>query len=117
MSVVISFLLVMFSAWFDAQGFHHATQAWQANGQFLLKQGAYSLLCFFVGVSIYIYSVRFITITGVTSSTLQTLLWFVATIVGVAFLSGEFQKWNPIQYVALVAVLFGMSVLMATENA
>lgn len=113
-SVSISLILLLLSAWFDAKGFHYATQTWNPGGQIALKQGVLSLLFFVIGVSIYLLSVRFLTLAGISSSTVQTLLWFVATILGVALLSGEFQSWSPLQYVALVATVTGLAILMAT---
>ncbi|KEA65153.1 hypothetical protein ADIMK_0855 [Marinobacterium lacunae] len=113
MNMTISFILLMLSAWFDAKGFQYATQTWSAGGHVALKQGALSLVFFLTGVSIYLYSVRFLTLAGVSSSTLQTLLWFAATIAGVAVISGDFQKWNVPHYAALVAVVIGLATLMA----
>ncbi|WP_188749293.1 hypothetical protein [Marinobacterium zhoushanense] len=114
MSVSISLILLLSSAWFDAKGFHYATQAWHPGGQVAWKQGVLSLLFFVVGVSIYLLSVRFLTLAGVSSSTVQTLLWFMATILGVALLSGEIQRWSALQYAALAATIVGLAVLMAT---
>jgi hypothetical protein len=67
----------------------------------LLDQG----LEYAVGIFLYWLSLRFITASGVFSATVQTLTWFVITVIGVAVLSGDFEKWDVGSYVlAVVAV-------------
>ncbi|NVK73814.1 hypothetical protein C0J08_22585 [Marinomonas sp. CT5] len=116
MNLAISFVLLMFSAWFDAKGFQYASKTWGLEGSMAWKQGALSLLFFMLGVSVYIYSVRFLVLAGVSSSIVQTLIWFAATIAGVAIISGEWLKWSSVQYIALLAVVIGLGTLMATTE-
>ncbi|WCN14977.1 hypothetical protein GV054_19175 [Marinomonas mediterranea] len=113
MYTLISLILLLLSAWFDAKGFYYAGLTWTHTNQLSVKQGALSLLFFMIGVSLYVFSVRFLTMTGATSTTIQTLLWFVATIVGVAIMNGDFKVWGTMQYAAFSVVILGLAALIS----
>jgi len=114
MAIVISTLLLLASAWFDAKGFVYATQSWNPSGTLNLKPTLLTAIFFIVGLTLYFFSVRFMTVAGAASTTMQSLLWFFATIAGIAILSGDFVKWNAMQYIAVIMVVAGMSYLLAT---
>ena len=53
----------------------------------------------------YWLGLRFIDASGVTSASVQTLIWFVITIIGVAVLSGDIKEWDVGSYMlAAVAI-------------
>jgi len=116
MNIVITSFLLLLSAWFDAKGFLYASQSWTSTGELKGKSATLTVVYFVIGISLYLLSVRFMTLAGTTETTPQTLGWFFATIVGVAFMSGEFQKWAPLQIASFVLVVLGMAYLLAASN-
>jgi hypothetical protein len=88
----------------DAYGFSEASRIWRAES-WSAAALARSGIGYAVGIFLYWLSLRFITASGVFSATVQTLTWFVITVIGVAVLSGDFEKWDVGSYVlAVVAV-------------
>ena len=101
--VMVFVALTLCSGLADARAFLYAAQTWP-NDQLSLAVLGKSLLFFAVGILLYVLSLRFLRTLGVHSATIQTSLWFLATLVGLALLSGEFVKWQRLdQAVAIVA--------------
>lgn len=102
---IFAILFTVLSALGDSQGFLHASRIWengQVNGGELLKSAGGYLL----GILIYWLSLRFFNILGINSPEIQTVGWFIVTIVGVALFSREITTWNtPDQILGLIAVL------------
>ena len=56
-------------------------------------------------MALYWLAMRFIQEAGVMSATVQTLIWFTVTIIGVAVISGDVKQWDVTAYVlAFVAI-------------
>ena len=106
---VITFTLL--SGLGDALGFIHAGRVWQA-GQFVWREAVKSALGFQFGVFAFWIALRYLQAFGVVSTETQTLLWFGATIVGVAVLSGRFVGWHAIDQAVAIAVLAGIGWLL-----
>lgn len=88
-------LFTVISASSDAYAFVHAAEIWR-DGRVVWPELMRSTLGFAVGVAGYFMAVRFLGELGVRAAEVQTLLWFVVTIVGVAVASGEFARWGPV---------------------
>lgn len=95
----------------DALGFVHAARVWQ-HGVFVGREALYSAACFQLGVAMYWVALRTLHAWGVVSTEAQTLVWFAATIVGVALFSGQFLRWPLLDQAVALMVLLGMAWLL-----
>ena len=104
MNVAIYLCLTVLSGFADAYGFSEASRIWRGGPpsmSALAKSGG----GYAVGIILYWLGLRFIAESGVMSASVQTLVWFVITIIGVAVLSGDFKEWDVGTYIlAAVAI-------------
>jgi hypothetical protein len=97
--------LTLLSGLADAQGFIHASTTW-INGKIIWGEGFRSLLGFGIGAICYIIVANFLGKVGIVSAEIQTIIWFLVAIVGVAVISGKFLHWQRFdQIVALIALI------------
>jgi len=101
------------SAYFDARGFIYAAQAWR-GGSFVTGTALLSLINFVGGVTLYISSIGFQQRLGVESAAMQSIFWFVATVVGVALMDGTIGQWSVTQRVVGVGVTAGIGWLLVS---
>ena len=87
------------------------SKTWQ-DGHFVWVEGAKSALGFQFGVIMYLLALRELTQFGVVAAETQTLVWFDATIIGVAALSGQLLRWHAADQLVAVAVLAGIGWLL-----
>ena len=77
---------------------------WRASGV-VWDELARSAFGFGMGITSYWLSVRFMPRIGLANAEVQTLVWLVAPIIGVALASGRCTRWPAVdQLVALVVV-------------
>lgn len=95
----------------DSQGFIHAAKMWR-SGALIPSELGKSALGFSVGIGAYWLSAKYLNEFGVLSPETQTLIWFGATILGVAFISGRFLQWRTIDQIIAVVVLLGIAWLL-----
>jgi hypothetical protein len=95
----------------DSRGFIHASKMWQ-SGQLILSEFGKSALGFSVGISAYWLGVKYLKEFGVLSPETQTLIWFGITIIGVAFISGKFPRWQTVDQLIAVLVFLGIAWLL-----
>lgn len=95
----------------DAQGFIHAGKVWQGS-HFDWSHALKSAAGFQFGVVTYWFALRLLAEHGIVAVEIQTLFWFVATIVGVALLSGQVTRWPLIDQTVAGCVLVGVGWLM-----
>lgn len=95
----------------DSQGFIHAANMWQ-GGKLVLSEFGKSALGFSIGIGTYWLAAKYLKDFGVLSPETQTLIWFGVTIIGVAFLSGKFLRWQTIDQIVAVVVLLGIAWLL-----
>ena len=95
----------------DAKGFIHASRVWQ-DGSFVWLEALKCLAGFQFGMLMYWLALWKLDGTGIRAVEIQTLFWFVATIVGVAVLSGRLLSWPAVDQVVAVFVLSGMGWLL-----
>lgn len=65
-----------------------------------------------VGITLYVFSLRFLSRGGVRSAEMQTMLWFAMTIIGVVIFSGKFFRWPRLEQAVAVLVLAGLGWLL-----
>lgn len=108
-------ILSIIAGFGDAYGFTHASRIW-SNGVVVWGEVVRSGLGFVVGISSYWVVIRFLNHYGYSSASLQTIIWFTVTIVGVAILSGDFVKWSLLNKTVAIFVLMGIGWLMLSES-
>ena len=110
-SVLLIVVLTLLCGAGDALGFVHASKTWQ-DGHFVWMEGFKSALGFQFGVIMYLLALRELTRFGVVATEAQTLVWFGATIIGVAALSGQLLRWHATDQFVAFAVLVGIGWLL-----
>ena len=114
--VILVVALTLFSGVADSRAFLYAAQTWQDDRLSLPLLGK-SLLFFAIGILLYIVSLKFLRYLGVHSATIQTSLWFMATIIGLAIISGEFVKWQRLDQAIAILVAVGLTWLVVRVEA
>jgi hypothetical protein len=114
--VALVIALTLFSGLADSRAFLYAAQTWQDDRLDFLLLGK-ALLFFAFGILLYILSLKFLRYLGVHSATIQTSLWFLATIVGLAIISGEFLKWQWLDQAIAIVVAAGLTWLVVRVEA
>jgi len=82
------------------------------SGDLDLSELGKSALGFSVGIGAYWLAAKYLYEFGVLAPETQTLIWFGATMVGVAFISGKFFQWQTIDQAVAVVVLLGIAWLL-----
>jgi hypothetical protein len=101
---------------FDSLAFTHAASMWK-DGRLIWLDAAKSAGSFVLGMTMYCVAVRYLSEAGVIQAEIQTLLWFVITLVGVAILGGRFFEWQPLEQLVAINVLFCLGWLISRTAA
>ncbi len=109
--LLVSLGIICVAGVFDSRGFFHAAKVWE-SGQLAWPEVAKAALGFNLGFVAYLSSLKYLKEFGVISAEVQTLAWFVVTLVGLALLSGSFLKWTTTDQVVAVGVLGGLGWLL-----
>lgn len=110
-SVVLIISLTLLSGFFDARGFYHAANIWQ-KGRLIWESLFQSFIGFSIGIMSYWIVIKYLKEVGIVMPELQTLIWFVVAIIGVAFLSGHFFHWQRIDQFISLGIVFGLGWLL-----
>lgn len=109
--LALAVMLLILSGIGDAIGFARAAGVWQNNRlvvpELMKSAGGYA-----VGIGIYYLAVRYLKLLGVESAELQTIAWFLLTLIGVALISGQFFKWARIDQAVALLVIAGIGWLL-----
>ena len=115
-SMLLIVALLLLCGLGDALGFVHAARAWQ-DGRFSWSEGLKCAASFQFGVVMYLLTLREIGKHVAISAEAQTLVWFGATIIGVAALSGQLLRWQPAEQAVALGVLAGIGWLLFRTGA
>jgi hypothetical protein len=113
-ALIIGFTLV--SAYGDAQGFVGASRMWD-HGTVVRTELVRSAVGFGIGALGYWFAVRYLRELGVEAAEIQTLVWFVVTMIGVGIASRAFASWPLVDQAVGVAVIAGVGWLMVRGTA
>lgn len=91
----------------DSQGFVHASEIWR-DGRPSMEALLKSAGGFAIGIGAYWFSLRFMRQAGIVSPELQTMIWLVATLLGVALTSRKILQWQPAEQGVMLAVAIGI---------
>lgn len=114
--IIIIIACIILSGVGDSQFFYHASFTWN-HGKLYLPELIKSAIGGLVGLILYWFSVRFLEQAGISSPEIQTLLWFVTTILGIAILSNRFFHWSHIDQFVGIIVLLGIAWLLVRVGA
>ena len=109
--IALVVLFILLSGVGDALGFVFSGRVWQ-DGQFVWTEALKAMLGFQFGVAAFWVALRYLRVLGVVAPEMQTMLWFGATIVGVALLSGRFAGWHIADQLVAAGVLLGIGWLL-----
>jgi hypothetical protein len=109
--IALAIVLVVLSGVGDSQGFLHSAKVWE-GGKFIAVEALKSGAGFLAGAILYWFSIRYLKLLGLVTPEIQTILWFVVTLVGVALVSGKFIKWSPLDQAIAVLVIAGVGWLL-----
>jgi hypothetical protein len=104
-------VLILVSGLADSQGFIHASRTW-VNGSLVWKELIKSGLGFGLGIVTFWGTIRYMREVGIVSAEIQTMLWFVAAIIGVAILGGHFFQWKLVDQLVATGVIVGIGFLL-----
>lgn len=110
-SLILVAVFTAFAGWGDAQGFIHASRVWR-DGSFVWIEAWKCIAGFQFGMLMYWLALWKLSGHGIVSVEIQTLFWFVATIVGVALLSGRIITWPAVDQAVAVCILIGVGWLL-----
>ncbi len=110
-TLVILVLVSLVSGYADSQGFSHASLMWKGT-RFVTDEFIKSFVGFSLGIVFYWIAVRFMQIEGIVTPEVQTLLWFVIVIVGIALTSGKFLHWQVTDQIVGVITFAGVTWLL-----
>ena len=114
--IALVLALTLASGIFDARGFVYASRAWP-GGRLDPAFALASLAAFVVGVSLYVFAVRFMQGVGIVGVALQSAMWFIVTAVGIAIMDNSILQWSRTQQFVGLAVAIGLGWLIATTRA
>jgi hypothetical protein len=103
--------LTLVSGFSDSQGFLHAARMWH-NGDLVWAEVGKAALGWGIGILLYCFSLKYMIELRIVAPEIQTILWFGATLIGVALASGRFFAWSLIDQVVAVGVLGGLGWLL-----
>jgi hypothetical protein len=95
----------------DAAGFIYASRVWN-DGRFLWPEALKCIAGFQFGMLMYWLALWKLSAHGVVSVEVQTLFWFIVTIVGVATFNGRIWSWTATDQAVAGGLLLGVAWLM-----
>ena len=104
-------VLIVLSGFADSLGFVYAAKIWQSDAVSWPDVGR-SALGWIGGITLYVFSLKYMQRLGVTSAEVQTAVWFAMTIIGVVIFSGRFFSWPRLEQVVATLVLLGLGWLL-----
>jgi hypothetical protein len=110
-SVLLILAFTLLSGLADAAGFVYASRVW-SDGRFMWVEALKCVAGFQFGMLMYWLALWKLSAHGIVSVEIQTLFWFVVTIVGVALLNGRVFSWAPLDQAVAACVLAGVMFLM-----
>ena len=110
-NIILIIVLTLLSGFGDSQGFIHASRGW-VNGLPVWKELAKSALWFGLGITTFLGAIRFMREVGIVLPEIQTAIWFLIVIVGVAILAGHFFQWERQEQVVAFMVVAGIGWLI-----
>ena len=110
-AVILIVVFTLLSGFGDSKGFVLSAKVWE-SGRLVWQEAVKASIGYGFGILMYWLAIRYLNQFGIVSPEIQTLGWFVVTIVGVAMFSGDFFKWQIVDRVVAICVLAGVGWLL-----
>lgn len=105
MNIVTGVIFLLIAALADARAINHATKSWDVN-QLVHMEFFLTAVYFLCSIAPFVYSIKFFQRAGISSQTLQSLLWFATTVIFISILDRTILAWSRLdQIIALLSVL------------
>ena len=110
-AVILIVVFTLLSGFGDSKGFVLSAKVWE-SGRLVWQEAVKASIGYGFGILMYWLAIRYLNQFGIVSPEIQTLGWFVVTIVGVAMFSGDFFNWQIVDRVVALCVLVGVGWLL-----
>ena len=110
-SVLLIVAFTLLSGLGDAAGFVYASRVW-SEGRFVTMEALKCIAGFQFGMLMYWCALWKLSAHGIVAVEIQTLFWFVVTIVGVAIINGRVLAWPLADQLVAGGILAGVMWLM-----
>ena len=100
----------------DSLAFTYSADIWQ-GGRLIWGQASKAAASFALGIAMYWGAIRYLGEAGIVLPEIQTLIWFVVTIVGVTVLGGRFIHWPVLDQIVAANVLVSLGWLITRTSA
>lgn len=110
-AAILIIVFTLLSGFGDSKGFVLSAKVWE-SGRLVWQEAVKASIGYGFGILMYWLAIRYLNQFGIVSPEIQTLGWFVVTIVGVAMFSGDFFKWQIVDRVVALCVLVGVGWLL-----
>jgi len=108
---IAAMALLIITGYIDGQAFDKAAQIWQVDKSLTMKTLLITLGIFNIGLLTFFASLFFSEKQGITNSVVLTLVWFVVTIISLAFITGRFFELSVLDKGISLAVVLLIGLL------
>ncbi|MEV8379025.1 hypothetical protein AB0P21_40175 [Kribbella sp. NPDC056861] len=115
MTYFLIIVLTLAGAWADARGFTYAGQVWVDDRMAWPPLGA-ALVAYAAGLICYVAALRFLARVADVGVGLQAAGWYVATMVGLALITGDAGTWSWTDRLLALASITTLTALIARQS-
>jgi hypothetical protein len=115
MNLLIALAFTAVSGALDAIGFVHATRVWHQD-HLVWKEAGVAFAGFVSATVVYLLVVRYLARCGMTTPTVQTLSWFLMTVIGVALLQRTIAQWSVTDRLAMLLAVLSVGWLVVRQR-
>jgi len=110
-SILILLILTVITGWGDTQFFIHSSQIWQ-KGRIIWPEIVKSTFGVSIAIVSYWLALKYLQEFKIISAEIQTILWFLIVIIGVAAVSGKFSTWPATEKIISLVIIVGLGWLL-----
>lgn len=104
-------LLTALSAYGDSRGFIYSDRTWNGNS-IDWRALIYSYMAYLLGVTAWVFAVKYLKQVGGMGVSAQALGWFLLTMLGVSIASGEFIQWAVLDKILAIVCIACFALLV-----
>lgn len=111
MNLTIGIFFLLIAAIADARAIYHATRCWR-SGQLVNAEFWLTVMFFLASIAPFVYSIKFFQKEGITSQTLQSLLWFATTVIFISVLDKSILNWARLDQIMSLIIALSLGILI-----